>query len=108
MAVYGQPTNDKPELTAVEWVEIALAVGDKLERVQSGLYDDEPGDEECKAWAEHLQEILDELGPKVANGAVPKGFKPELSREDWQEIYYALDDGGALQQKIGPDGSKMY
>jgi len=98
-------------LTSVEWIEIALAVENKRDAVESGMYDDFVGEinhagSDTHEWAEHLNDILSALGEKVSSGVVPKNFKPALSKDDWQEIYYALDDN-ELQAKLGPDARKM-
>ena len=91
-------------LTQVEWIQIALSVDDKLAALRSGFYG---RDRTTRDWIAHLEDIRDEIGPKVAQqGVFPKDFSPQLTDEDWRELYYCIHDE-ELQEKIGPDGENM-
>lgn len=91
------------QLSEKEWKLISMSLEDKMQSpVCAGR------DRESVEWRRHLQDIRD-----IVRDALWKGNPPSLddfSREDWIEIYYALDHRGEeeLMRKVGPDGQYMY
>lgn len=70
-------------LTAEDWIEISCALNSKVVRLEDGEYGSlQADDRECIDWSNHLQSIMEKIGPDGQDayrcGVAPNVLKGKL------------------------------